>query len=113
MVAREDRPRVTAEVNAALGPQITCDGHGGEGTFELYPTAISKAKGVSVVLGQLGLDANDAYAFGDGENDLEMIRFCGHGVAMGNAEEVVKAEADLICPPVWEDGLAQILRELF
>lgn len=113
MVPRAERARVTAEVSRALGPAITCDGHGGEGTFELYPTAISKAKGVSVVLEHLGLGVEDAYAFGDGANDLEMIRFCGHGVAMGNAEEAVKAEADLVCPPVWEDGLAQVLRELF
>ena len=113
MVAREDRPRVTADVARALGPRITCDGHGGEGTFELYPTAISKAKGIEVVLDRLGIDARDAYGFGDGTNDLEMIRFCGCGVAMGNAEEAVKAEADLVCPPVWEDGLAQVLRQLF
>ena len=113
MVAREDRARVTAEVADALGADITCDGHGGEGTFELYPTAISKAKGIQVVLERLGIDVRDAYAFGDGANDLEMIRFCGHGVAMGNAEDAVKAAADIICPPVWEDGLAQVLRELF
>lgn len=109
----EDRPWVTAQVSEVLGPQISCDGHGGEGTFELYPTAISKAKGIEVVLDHLGMSAEDAYAFGDGTNDLEMIRFCGCGVAMGNAEDVVKAEADIVCPPVWDDGLAQVLRELF
>ena len=32
---------------------------------------------------------------------------------MGNAEDVVKAEADIVCPPVWDDGLAQALRMLF
>jgi hydroxymethylpyrimidine pyrophosphatase-like HAD family hydrolase len=96
-----------------LGPKISCDSHGGEGTFELYPTAISKAKGIGVVLEHLGLGVEDACAFGDGTNDLEMIRYGGCGVAMGNAEDVVKAEADIVCPPVWDDGLAQILRELF
>ncbi len=108
-----ERPRVTAHALAELGPQISCDGHGGEGTFELYPTATSKARGIEVVLDRLGIDVAHAYAFGDGTNDLEMIRYCGCGVAMGNAEDVVKEAADLVCPPVWEDGLAQILRELF
>ena len=61
----------------------------------------------------LGLTKADAYAFGDGTNDLEMIRACGCGVAMGNAEDAVKAEANLVCAPVWEDGVAQALRELF
>ena len=109
----EDRARVTALVHEVLGPQISCDGHGGEGTFELYPTAISKAKGIKVVLDRMGIDADDAYGFGDGTNDIEMIRYCGCGVAMGNAEDEVKAAADIVCPPVWEDGLAQVLRELF
>ena len=109
----EDRARMTSLVHEVLGPQISCDGHGGEGTFELYPTAISKAKGVQVALEHLGIEVRDSYAFGDGTNDLEMLRFCGCGVAMGNAEDAVKAEADIICPPVWEDGLAQALHELF
>lgn len=113
LIPTEERPAVTAQVAEVLGPKISCDGHGGEGTFELYPTAISKAKGIGVVLERLGLGVDEAYAFGDGTNDLEMIRYCGCGVAMGNAEDVVKDAADIVCPPVWEDGLAQILRELF
>lgn len=113
MVDTADRARVTELALQELGPLISCDGHGGEGTFELYPTAISKAKGIEVVLDRLGIDVRDAYGFGDGTNDLEMIRYCGVGVAMGNAEDVVKDAADIVCPPVWDDGLAQILGELF
>ena len=113
LVPRAERPRVTRQVWEDFGGLISCDSHGGEGTFELYPTAISKAKGVEVVLQRLGLTKADAYAFGDGTNDLEMIRACGCGVAMGNAEDAVKAEADIVCAPVWEDGVAQTLRELF
>lgn len=113
MVPLEERPQVVARAAEVLGPQISCDGHGGEGTFELYPTAISKAKGIGVVLDRLGMDASRAYGFGDGTNDLEMIRFCGCGVAMGNAEDVVKEAADIVCPAVWDDGLATVLRELF
>ncbi len=113
IVDRDDRERITAEAAEVLGPAITCDGHGGEGTFELYPTAISKAKGIEVALGQLGLGPKDAYGFGDGTNDLEMLEYCGCGVAMDNAQDEVKAVADLVCPPVWEDGLAQALSQLF
>lgn len=113
LIPRAERPRVTQQVWEDFGGLISCDGHGGEGTFELYPTAISKATGIEVVLRNLGLTKADAYAFGDGTNDLEMIRACGCGVAMGNAEDAVKAEANLVCAPVWEDGVAQALRELF
>lgn len=113
LVPSEERERVTARALEVLGPDISCDGHGGHGTYELYPTAISKAKGISVALEHLGVAREDSYGFGDGTNDLEMIRYCGHGIAMGNAEDVVKQAADMVCPPVWEDGLAQALRELF
>ena len=113
LVPREDRARVTRLVAEELGPQITCDGHGGEGTFELYPTAISKARGIEVVLNHLGIDVAHSYGFGDGTNDLEMVEFCGCGVAMANGEDVVKQAANIVCPPVWEDGLAQALHELF
>ena len=113
LVPYEDQDRISAEAKEQFGGIIACDNHGGEGTFELYPTAISKAKGIEVVLDQLGLSAKDADAFGDGTNDLEMIEYCGCGVAMGNAQDVVKEAADIVCPPVWEDGLAQILAELF
>lgn len=113
LVERADRPRVTALAREQLGPLISCDGHGGEGTFELYPTAISKAKGIEVVLERMGIDVAHAYAFGDGTNDLEMIRFCGCGVAMGNAEPEVLEAADIMCPAVWDDGLVEVLRELF
>ena len=65
------------------------------------------------MLDRLDIDVRDAYGFGDGTNDLEMIHYCGVGVAMGNAEDVVKDAADIVCRPVWEDGLAQVLGELF
>ena len=113
LIDRADRPRVTALALERLGEAISCDGHGGEGTFELYPTAISKARGISVVLDKLGIDVAHSFAFGDGTNDLEMIQYCGCGVAMGNAEQEVKDAADIICPPVWDDGLVEVLRELF
>jgi len=113
LVPREDRPRVTAMVAKELGPLINCDGHGGEGTFELYPSAISKARGIEVVLEHFGIDVAHSYGFGDGTNDLEMIEYCGCGVAMGNAEDVVKDAADIVCAPVWDNGLEQVLRELF
>ena len=113
LVPVEERPRVTHLAKETLGSRISCDGHGGEGTFELYPTAISKAKGIGVVLERLGMSRAQAYGFGDGTNDLEMIQFCGCGVAMANADEELLAVADVVCPAVWEDGLAQALRELF
>lgn len=52
-------------------------------------------------------------AFGDGENDLEMLEMVDFGVAMGNAYSVaLKSKADYICEPIFEGGIAKTLKKL-
>ena len=51
-------------------------------------------------------------AFGDAENDLEMIQFAGHGVAMGNACGALKDAADEVTLSNNEDGIARSLEHL-
>ena len=51
-------------------------------------------------------------AFGDGTNDLSMIRAAGLGVAMGNADFAVKAAADTVCDDNEHDGVAVFLERL-
>lgn len=79
---------------------------------DVLPGGGSKAVGVEKLIQASGLDIKDAYAFGDGLNDVEMIRSVGIGVAMGNAIEQLKQEADLVTGNVEEDGLAEGLRKL-
>jgi len=52
-------------------------------------------------------------AFGDAENDEEMLLASGMGGAMGNASEELKAKAAAIAPSVDEDGVAVFLEQLF
>ena len=59
----------------------------------------------------LCIDPAEVMAFGDNLNDMDMLRAAGIGVAMGNALDLVKAEAQLVAPHHNESGLAQILRE--
>ena len=54
----------------------------------------------------LGIDPSEVIAFGDAENDLEMIQFAGHGVAMGNACDALKDVADEVTLTNNEDGIA-------
>lgn len=61
----------------------------------------------------LGLAPACAVAFGDGTNDMTMIRSAGIGVAMANAEPEVLAAADLVAPSNQEDGVAQVLSRWF
>ncbi|MDO4527839.1 MAG: HAD family hydrolase [bacterium] len=95
-----------------LGSRVTVDEHGTANSFELYSSATSKATGIQKVLEHYGVGPQDAIGIGDGLNDIEMIRFCGTGVAMGNAMDALKAEADLVIGAVDEDGMARYLRTL-
>ena len=61
----------------------------------------------------LGIDPGETLAFGDGLNDISMLRSAGRGVAMGNAWEPVKAAADEIAPSCDERGVAAVLDRYF
>ncbi len=79
---------------------------------DILPKGGSKAAGIEKVLEKMGLTLNDAIAFGDGINDIEMLQAVGTGVAMGNGHERVKAVATHIAEHVDDDGLAKIMRQL-
>ena len=64
-----------------------------------------KDQGIRDMMAYLGADPKDAVVFGDGENDLSMIRFAGCGVAMGNGCDVLKEAADYIAEDIDNDGL--------
>lgn len=75
------------------------------GSGELYHKRINKATGVQKILSLYGAERKDAIAFGDGLNDLEMIRFARVGVAMGNAVEILKKTADYVTKDNSNNGL--------
>jgi Cof subfamily protein (haloacid dehalogenase superfamily) len=77
--------------------------------LELASPDISKGSGLQFVADRLGFTSAQTIAFGDGENDLELIDWAGYAVAVENAHPVVKARADLICPSVEEEGVAQTI----
>jgi hypothetical protein len=79
---------------------------------EVNATGVSKAEAIEEVAKHFGLGLQDTIAFGDGENDLSMIRSAGVGVAMGNAMPSVKAVAKIVTKSNDEDGIALALRDL-
>jgi hydroxymethylpyrimidine pyrophosphatase-like HAD family hydrolase len=70
---------------------------------------VTKAAGLDFLAERLGFSRERTVAFGDGENDIELVDWAGYGVAVENADERVKAVADFICPSVEEEGVAQVL----
>jgi len=63
--------------------------------------------------GLLGIKLTEAIAFGDDLNDLDLIRACGIGVAMGNAAPVVKEAADIVAGTNDQDGVAAVLEAIW
>ena len=64
-----------------------------------------KVIGIQKVLEHYGIRREEMIAFGDGENDMDMLQFAGIGVAMGNAEEEVKAAADYVTADIDDEGI--------
>ena len=80
--------------------------------LELVPKGIDKAASISRLLKEIGIEREKVIAIGDGFNDLSMIQYAGLGVAMLNAQEAVKDEADAITlHNNDEDGVAHFLLE--
>jgi Cof subfamily protein (haloacid dehalogenase superfamily) len=77
--------------------------------LEFAAPGVTKGAGLQFVAERLGFVAERTVAFGDGENDIELLEWAGYGVAVENAHERVKALADLVCPRVDEEGVAQVL----
>ena len=69
-----------------------------------------KGQGLVAIARAEGIDIADTIAFGDGGNDIPIIRQAGAGVVMGNATDEVKAYADYVTASVDEDGIAQALQ---
>lgn len=79
--------------------------------LELVPKGIDKAQSLSVLLDKIGATREEMIAIGDGFNDKSMIEFAGLGVAMANAQDVVKQAADYITLSNEEDGVADVVRK--
>lgn len=73
--------------------------------FDVISKNGGKVIGIQKVLEHYGIRQEEMIAFGDGENDMEMLQFAGIGVAMGNAEKEVKAVADYVTDDIDDDGI--------
>lgn len=77
---------------------------------DIYPAEGGKDAGIEAFLCSNDLTVADAFAFGDAENDIEMLQFVGTGVAMGNAMDDVKAVADYVTTNDCDDGIVNALK---
>lgn len=77
---------------------------------DVVPQGSSKSIGIDKIIEYYGISLHETMAFGDGGNDIQMLRHAGIGIAMGNAKDEVKQHADYVTTSVDEDGLTNALK---
>jgi Cof subfamily protein (haloacid dehalogenase superfamily) len=80
--------------------------------LELASPEVTKGSGLAFLAEHLGFARERTIAFGDGENDVELLEWAGFGIAVANAHPRVLAVADLVCPSAEEEGVAQVVEAL-
>ena len=77
--------------------------------LEFASPSVHKGSGLDFAAARVGFSREESVAFGDGENDVELLEWAGYGVAVANAHAKVLAIADFVCPSVDEEGVAQLI----
>lgn len=103
--------KITEEFNQAFHGQLVAV-TSGYGSVDILPQGIHKAWGVEHVLTNLAITPDQVLAFGDSDNDIELLAYVGYSYAMENATDKVKAVAKYIAPSHLEAGVFQVLEEL-
>lgn len=107
-----DRELAAALAAADLpGVQSCC--YPGESVADLTPAGVTKGSALERLRARLGIPIHRTVAIGDGTNDIDMLTWAAHSVAMGDAPAQVRAAATETCPPAAEDGLATALSRWF
>jgi Cof subfamily protein (haloacid dehalogenase superfamily) len=103
----------SADMAAELAKHVGLEGDitysTNNGLVEIVPRGVSKATGIAEIAKPLDIVSGQVVAFGDMPNDLPMLRWAGHGVAMGNAHPDVLAIADEVTARNSEDGVGRVL----
>lgn len=86
--------------------------HAYKDAYDVYSLRAGKMKGIEVVLKRLGYDWSQVIAYGDADNDVDMLEAASIGIAMGDAPDHVKASADFVTKDLEEDGIAYAIETL-
>ena len=107
-----DFPALVAAVTEAVGGEVTVT-FSSDSLVEISAPGVTKATALAALAAEHGIAPEDAVAFGDMPNDLVMLEWAGHGVAVANAHPDVLALADEVTAANDDDGVAQVLERLF
>ena len=110
--APESTPEEFHEIVERVGLHEVSYAVGWSAWLDLAPGGVSKASALEEVRRDLGVEPFATLALGDGENDVEMLRWAACGVAMGHALDVVRAAADEVTGTIEDDGAVAVLRRV-
>ena len=79
---------------------------------DLIPPNSGKTLGIEKFIEKENIDVQETMAFGDGENDIDMLQYVGLGIAMGNSDKRVKKCADYITDSCENDGIYKALKHI-
>lgn len=108
-----DSGSMAAAAREAVGHLVDVTYSAGGGLLECAVRGVTKAHGLARAAAQHGVGAADVVAFGDMPNDLAMLRWAGHGVAVANAHADVLRVADEVAASNLDDGVASVLERWF
>jgi Cof subfamily protein (haloacid dehalogenase superfamily) len=103
---------IAADIQATLGDSVRAV-YSSPFMLEVMAPDISKSRGLAECLARMGGSLEQTIAFGDAENDLDMLLAAGIGVAMGNASDEMKRAVGRVAPSVDDDGVAVWLSEFY
>lgn len=108
-----DGPEAYAAVQDALGDHFDVltgtIGYVGAASGEVSLTGVNKGTAIASLLETLGLPREASIGIGDGSNDLEMLAYCGVGIAMPEGNDAVRAAANEVTTGLLDDGIARAL----
>jgi Cof subfamily protein (haloacid dehalogenase superfamily) len=108
-----DPDEMLARVREVVGDLVEVTHSSTRGLMEISASGVSKAVALSRLADELGVPADEVVAFGDMPNDLAMLRWAGHGVAVANAHPDVLRVADEVVASNLDDGVASVLERWF
>jgi hydroxymethylpyrimidine pyrophosphatase-like HAD family hydrolase len=104
---------LAAQIRSVVDSAVEVTHSSTSGLVEMSAAGITKASGLTVFAADHGVDARDVVAFGDMPNDVPMLHWAGHGVAVANAHPEALAAADAVTLSNVDDGVAVYLERFF
>ena len=95
------------------GDIVTCRNWDGDNAniIEVFKSDTNKATAIEQLAKHFNIEQKDIIAFGDGDNDIEMLTYAGTGVAMDNAIDKLKEVANATTKSNKESGVAHYIHE--